>query len=328
MPPFVEILMGQSVGHGKKVANQGRAGRDTIPGTRTQSKDKAGGLYPVIECPTKTIQMLEIGIKGIEALTDRALVCRFNGYWPKLADLHSWLDACQKPLLLQTFFIYLCARGFFVIDFDNQEDISTIVEAGPWFQGNSGLFMQHWSLAFNPSTNSISTVPVWVRLPNLSLHLWNDPSLRTIRNAIGQFHNIFLNTPKLFRTAYARICVQMDLSKGLPAELKIVNQDYSWTQVLDCENVSFRCRSCYDIGHQEKEFPKISQPYRHRKATWWTGARPEHYIVSHVASTQHDGTKTLQQENTPETIHEEPPLVASATTLERLTNPRGKQLHA
>lgn len=62
-------------------------------------RDQTGGFYPVIEGPIKTIQMLEIAIKGIKALLDRALVCRFNGYWSKLVDLHSWLDVCWKPLL-------------------------------------------------------------------------------------------------------------------------------------------------------------------------------------------------------------------------------------
>ena len=191
-----------------------------------------------------------------------------------------------------------------MINFDNQEDRSTIVEVKPWFWGSSGLYMQHWNPTFNPSTTSISTVLVWVRLPNLPLHLWNDPSLRAIENVIGQFHSICLNTTKFFRTTYARICVQMDLSEGLPVELKIVNQDYSWTQALDYKNISFRCRSCYNTGHLAKACPKASQPYRHRKATWWTGARPEHYNVLNGELAQHEGTKELQSENTSGTIQE------------------------
>ena len=180
-----------------------------------------------------------------------------------------------------------------MIDFDNQEDISTIVEVGPWFWGRSRLFMQPWNPNFNPSTTSISTVSVWVRLPNLPLHLWNDPSLRSIGDAIGQFHNIYPNTTKFFRTTNARICVQMDLSEGLPVELKIVNQEYSWTQALDCENISFRCRSCYNIGHLAKECPNISQPYKHCKATWWTGACPEHYNVINDEPTKYGSIDKL-----------------------------------
>ena len=90
----------------------------------------------------------------------------------------------------------------------------------------------------------------------------------------------------------------MDLSEGLPTELKIVNQDYSWTQALDFENISFRCRSYYNVGHLAKAFPKTSQSYRYRKDTWWTRARPEHYTILNGDPTQHEGTKELQLENT------------------------------
>ena len=120
----------------------------------------------------------------------------------------------------------------------------------------------------------------------------------------------------------------MDLNKGLPVELKIVNQDYSWTQALDYENVSFRCRSYYDIGHLAKACPKTSQSYRHRKAMWWTGARPEHYTVSNVESA-HEGTEEFQQKNITEAIQankeplDEPPLEVSKATLENLTKSLG-----
>ena len=97
----------------------------------------------------------------------------------------------------------------------------------------------------------------------------------------------------------------MDLSAGLPAELNIINQDYSWSQALDYENVSFRCRTYYGIGHLAKAFPKISQTYRHRKATWWSRARPKHYIASNDESNiQHEGTKEIPEEIMSEAIQE------------------------
>ena len=115
-PSFAEILTAQKNGQGKNPAIQAWAGKETTPGI---GREKAGGLYPIFEGPTKIIQMPEVAIKGIKSLSDRDLVCRFNGFWPKLTDLHSWMDACWEPLLQQTFSIYPCARGFFVIDIDN-----------------------------------------------------------------------------------------------------------------------------------------------------------------------------------------------------------------
>lgn len=90
----------------------------------------------------------------------------------------------------------------------------------------------------------------------------------------------------------------MDLNAGLPTELNIVNQDYSWVQTLDYDDVSFRCRSCFDIGHLAKSCPKTPQTYRNCKATWWKGARPEHYIVSNDESnTRYDETGDLPANN-------------------------------
>ena len=95
MPSFAEVLVGQAEGMSKKPLTQVQIGNPTS----STERDKARGLYPVMEGPTKTIQMPEMVIKWIKALSDKALVCHFNGYWPKLVDLHSWLDACWKPLL-------------------------------------------------------------------------------------------------------------------------------------------------------------------------------------------------------------------------------------
>lgn len=50
-------------------------------------------IHPVIEGPTKIVEMREVAIKGIEALTNRSLVCRFNGFLANLVDLHTWLEA-------------------------------------------------------------------------------------------------------------------------------------------------------------------------------------------------------------------------------------------
>ena len=122
----------------------------------------------------------------------------------------------------------------------------------------------------------------------------------------------------------------MDLSEGLTADLKIVNLDYEWTQALDCENISFRCRAYYNIGHLAKSYPKTSQSYRHQKATWWMGAHPEHYTILNEESTQLEGTGKLQPENTLGEIQAkmEPQIVeqaleVSAATMENSKKPSG-----
>lgn len=69
--------------------------------------------------------------------------------------------------------------------------------------------------------------------------MWGSNSLMEIGNALGKLYHACPNTSNVLRTTYVRICVQMDLSKGLKAEIIFTQQDYRWVQKLDYENVYF-----------------------------------------------------------------------------------------
>jgi hypothetical protein len=45
------------------------------------------------------------------------LFCHFNGFWPKLVDLNSWISATWIPVMQQQDFIHPCAKVFFIVEF-------------------------------------------------------------------------------------------------------------------------------------------------------------------------------------------------------------------
>ena len=86
--------------------------------------------------------------------------------------------------------------------------------------------------------------------------------MQSIGNSLEKFHIKSQETETAF-TTYARICVEMDFSKGFPAEIILDGKGYSWTQKLDYEQIHFICRACYETGHLAlncKKFPKNSNP--------------------------------------------------------------------
>ena len=93
-------------------------------------------------------------------------------------------------------------------------------------------------------------------------------------------------------TTYARICVEMDFSKGFPARITLQGKNYSWTQKLDYENLHFRCRNCFETGHLANNCQKLPEknriPKSQRKPTWWTGALPEHQSIEPTNDTSHE----------------------------------------
>ena len=117
---------------------------------------------------------------------------------------------------------------------------------GPYFMGPQGLFLNKWTLDFEPTQDVPSTVPIWVRLPHLPLHCWNSDFLEAIGNKIGNYID---RVERKDQYSCARICVEVDLEIGLPEEIKLNVGDWSHFQELDYELLPFRFRFCHEYGH-------------------------------------------------------------------------------
>lgn len=64
------------------------------------------------------------------SLLSKAIICRFNVFWPKLDALHQWVFSTWTT----NCDIYLCSKGFFIIQFDTQKDLDFALNEGPWFE--------------------------------------------------------------------------------------------------------------------------------------------------------------------------------------------------
>lgn len=81
-----------------------------------------------------------------------------------------------------------------LIDLDNnyymaylsiKEDKDCVLSKGPWLIGSCYLTVQPWKSNFNPLTNFINKLAVWVRMTNLSVEYMRENMLRKIGNTIG-----------------------------------------------------------------------------------------------------------------------------------------------
>lgn len=119
-------------------------------------------------------------------------------------------------------------------------------------------------------------MPMWVKIYNLPLHFWHIKVLEGIDNALGKFLKV--DNERLSKDIYtfARICVEVDLSQGLPSHILLLYNEKKWAQY---ENTAFRCHICHQIGHlqsacpQNKKDRKRSQPPKAKGwqfSTTWT----------------------------------------------------------
>eukprot|EP00253_Pinus_taeda_P005789 PITA_05789 len=136
------------------------------------------------------------------------------GIWPTEKALHVWIRSHRKPKGEIT--LHLGSKGFFTMVFTSLEDKDRVFEGGPYFYATAGLYMQPWMMNFIPKRETFTLVPVWIRFYSLPLDYWLSESLKTISNKLGHFINISDVTLKGKYTSFAKICVEMDLSRALP----------------------------------------------------------------------------------------------------------------
>ena len=63
---------------------------------------------------------------------------------------------------------------------------------------------------------------MWALLPGLPFPLWNRPLLEGVGNTIGSFVALDEDFMNSFDKRMAKILVEVDITKGLPAEIEIL----------------------------------------------------------------------------------------------------------
>ena len=86
-----------------------------------------------------------------------------------------------------------------------------------------------------------------------------------IGNGIGNFVDKVDN-----KSIYncARICVEVDLEVGLPEAVKLMVGTWTHYQKVDYEHLPFKCRSCQEHGHFQRNCPKIQTPEKEEAEGW------------------------------------------------------------
>ncbi|XP_048491336.1 uncharacterized protein LOC125492674 [Beta vulgaris subsp. vulgaris] len=90
---------------------------------------------------------------------------------------------------------------------------------------------------------------VWIHLPELPVEYYDKEALFTIASKLGKPIRVDYATNHLTRARYARICIEINLSKPITSKIWIGNQ---W-QVILYENLHSLCFVCGRIGHQKNQ---------------------------------------------------------------------------
>ena len=89
------------------------------------------------------------------------------------------------------------------------------------FIGEHFLTIKPWEPYFKASDAKLTSVAVWVRLPELSIEFYDASVLKEIGSVIGPVLHIDSCMASETRGGYARLCVQLDLDKPLISSIQV-----------------------------------------------------------------------------------------------------------
>ncbi|XP_058763130.1 uncharacterized protein LOC131636537 [Vicia villosa] len=136
-------------------------------------------------------------------------------------------------------------NDYFMVSFTSDTDHDNALMEGPWLIYDHYLTVREWRPNFCPTSDAIEEIAVWVRISGLPLEYYDARVLSFIGNRIGQTVKVDRNTLCIERGKYARLCVQMDLTKLLLAMFSIKGRHYK----IEYEGLHRLCMICGRFGH-------------------------------------------------------------------------------
>ncbi|KAG5219090.1 receptor protein [Salix suchowensis] len=140
---------------------------------------------------------------------------------------------------------------FYLAKFANTEDRAHVLFEGPWMVADHYLTVRTWHPNFDPFEASIDKVAVWVRLPDLAMEYYDSTVLWKIGDNIGKTLKIDRATSVGSRGKFARLCVEVDLTKPLLAKFKLRRR----IRRIMYEGLHLVCFKCGQYGHKQELCP-------------------------------------------------------------------------
>jgi hypothetical protein len=144
------------------------------------------------------------------------------------------------------------SHDFYLVTFTSLEDQCRALTEGPWMIYDHYLVVRAWSSNFDPSTATVSKTAVWVRFSGLPIEYYDPRILHFIGNRIGTTVKVDKNTLLQERGKYARLCVEVDLSKPLLAMFELKGRHYK----VEYEGLHLLCLKCGRYDHLSAVCPE------------------------------------------------------------------------
>lgn len=212
--------------------------------------------------PTACIQLTDFDLEC--AKWKNSIILYVVGEVPIMKYLRTYIERQWTSVKDPEIFYHV--EGYFVINLANEEEKTAVLCYGPYTIAKKPVIVKAWKLEFSFKDEVLKVIPLWIQLPNLALNYWGMDSLSRIGSLIGK--PLFADecTTKQKRISYARMLVEVDMTKHVVYDIQIEDPSGKFIQqkvIYEWEPVF--CNKCQQIGHNCEVKEKFQLPKETKK---------------------------------------------------------------
>lgn len=265
-------------------------GNGDLPGAESMPRSGMHAKAGPTKHPVKSVKerkRLDLLVLGVdvtmaeaEDFSNTVVVGHVRGRRFGRGFLHRWVSEQWMDTVSSAPEVRVLTKGWFSFIFKSQGEVKAVLSRN-WSILGIPLVMKRWSPFFDSKSEKIAKEPLWVKLPGLLMHMWNETRFTKIGNYLGEYVSYDSSHIKTGIYTVAKILVNIDIRLGLSAAIKVQSKDGDFTQLLDYVGVPFRCHRCHSQSHLVACYPL---PFRKSKPMSSIAADVEDVPVTKVVS--------------------------------------------
>lgn len=181
------------------------------------------------------------------------LIGKFLDTAPHIAKIHATVNKIwnqgDKKMLIDVHVVDETTMKFKVL---NPGMRAQILKRGMWSIGNVPMVVTKWIPDEMKEKPEITTIPLWVQLKNVPMHIYSWHGLSFITSAAGFPVRLHPETAACTNFKIAKVFVNVDLMKDLPTRINFTKNGVSSLVEFNYPWLPLRCNTCGKWGHKEK----------------------------------------------------------------------------
>ncbi|XP_019244458.1 PREDICTED: uncharacterized protein LOC109224325 [Nicotiana attenuata] len=175
---------------------------------------------PVIQEGEVVVQIQEEDIVEEKQKWNRAIIMYVVGNTPTIGAIERFVAAQWGKIRKSKVLFH--SDGYFIILMHSFEERYEVLMNGPYTMNNRPVILKAWAEGFDFNEEVFKTIPLWVKFPKLPLNYWSNMALSKIESGLGK--PLYATcTTVADRISYARILIEMDITRTLPGTIKLID---------------------------------------------------------------------------------------------------------